>query len=331
MVEQAVSAERVQFDRDGFSIFRNVLEESLLDRLRAASDASLAEQDEQHFAEHVATGSMILVNGAFIERYPVFAEFIAHPAILQALARLGFHDPKFGHGRVISKPPHSPPLFWHEDGRFWDDPVSYTPVPIQAFLMCYLTDTTPENGCLRVIPGSHLKRHALHDLVPETHRDENRKYLFLMCYLTDTTPENGCLRVIPGSHLKRHALHDLVPETHRDENRKYLDPENNPAFAHYDDEMDVPLRAGDFVVGYGSLFHAAHANSSAARRTCLTMWYYPAFPELPERTRATVASVDGCRLSADAIPEIAALLRPLGISYAGDAEPIPTNWVCGLR
>ena len=286
MVEQAVSAERVQFDRDGFSIFRNVLEESLLDRLRAASDASLAEQDEQHFAEHVATGSMILVNGAFIERYPVFAEFIAHPAILQALARLGFHDPKFGHGRVISKPPHGPPLFWHEDGRFWDDPVSYTPVPIQAFLMCYLTDTTPENGCLRVIPGSHLKRHALHDLVPETHRDENRKY---------------------------------------------LDPENNPAFAHYDDEMDVPLRAGDFVVGYGSLFHAAHANSSAARRTCLTMWYYPAFPELPERTRATVASVDGCRLSADAIPEIAALLRPLGISYAGDAEPIPTNWVCGLR
>jgi hypothetical protein len=41
MVEQAVSAERVQFDRDGFSIFRNVLEEALLDRLRAASDASL--------------------------------------------------------------------------------------------------------------------------------------------------------------------------------------------------------------------------------------------------------------------------------------------------
>ena len=286
MVTQTVSAERAQFDRDGFHVFRDVLDEELLDRLREASDASLAEQDEQHFAEQVATGSMILVNGPFIERYPVFAEFVAHPPILRAPARLGFPDPKFGHGRVISKPPHSPPLFWHEDGRFWNDPVSYTALPIQAFLMFYLTDTTPDNGCLRVIPGSHLKRHALHDLVPESH-------------------------------------------TH--ENRQYRNTDGNPAFAHYDDEIDVPLRAGDFVVGYGTLFHAAHANGSDARRTCLTMWYYPAFPDLPERTRATVAAVEhGLRFSPDAAPELGALLRPLEITYDGDAEPIPTNWVCGL-
>ena len=287
MVTQTVSAERAQFDRAGFSIFRNVLDEALIGRLREASDASLAEQDEQHFTEQVATGSMILVNGPFIERYPVFAELIAYPPILQALARLGFRDPKFGHGRVISKPPHSPPLFWHEDGRFWNDPVSYTPVPIQAFLMFYLTDTSPENGCLRVVPGSHLKRHALHDLVPESHTHDNRQY--------------------------RNA-------------------DANPAFAHYEDEIDVPLRAGDFVAGYGTLFHSSHANSSDRRRTCLTMWYYPAFPDLPERTRASVASVEhGLQLSDDAPPEIAALLRPLEISYHGDAEPIATSWVSGLR
>ena len=287
MTTATVSAERARFDRDGFHIFRDVLDAGLLDRLREASDASLAEQDERHFAEQVATGSMILVNGPFIERYPVFAEFIAYPPILQALARLGFHAPKFGHGRVISKPPHSPPLFWHEDGRFWNDPVSYTPVPIQAFLMFYLTDTTPENGCLRVVPGSHLRRHALHDLVPEQHTDENRKYQ------------------APGA---------------------------NPAFARYADEVDVPLRAGDFVVGYGTLFHASHANASGARRTCLTMWYYPAFPDLPERTQATVASVErGNRLPAGAAPELAAALRPFEIDYAGAAEPIALNWVPGLR
>ena len=281
------SPERALFERDGFSIVRGVLDEAFIDRLREASDASLAEQDQQHFAEQVATGSMILVNGPFIERYPVFAEFIAHPGVLQALARLGFRNPKFGHGRVISKPPHSPPLFWHEDGRFWDDPVSYTPVPIQAFLMFYLTDTTPENGCLRVIPGSHLKRHALHDLVPESH------------------------------------THD---------NRLYRNPAGNPAFAHYEDEVDVPLRAGDFVAGYGTVFHAAHGNASDQRRTCLTMWYYPAFPELPERTQASVAAVEhGLQLSDRAPAELAALLRPLEITYNGDAEPIPTSWVSKLR
>lgn len=287
MATATVSSERAQFDRDGFFVFRDVLDAGLLDRLREASDASLAEQDEQHFAEQVTTGSMIMVNGPFIERYPVFAEFVAYPPILRALARLGFPDPRFGHGRVISKPPHSPPLFWHEDGRFWNDPVSYTPIPIQAFLMFYLTDTTPENGCLRVIPGSHLKHHALHDLVPERHTEQNRQY---------------------------------------------RDAAANPAFAHYDDEIDVPLRAGDFVAGYGTLFHASHANASDARRTCLTMWYYPAFPDLPERTQASVAAVEpGLQLSPAAPPELAALLRPLEIRYAGDAAPIEANWVPGLR
>ena len=83
--------------------------------------------------------------------------------MLAALAQLGFAQPKFGHGRIISKPPHSLPLFWHEDGRFGDDPVSYPWQPIQCFLMFYLNDTSAQNGCLRVIPGSHLKRHSLHD------------------------------------------------------------------------------------------------------------------------------------------------------------------------
>ena len=75
------NTERARFDRDGFYIFRNVLDEAFLDRLREASDASLAEQDEQHFAEQVATGSMILVNAPFIERYPVFAELLRPLAI----------------------------------------------------------------------------------------------------------------------------------------------------------------------------------------------------------------------------------------------------------
>ena len=95
--------------------------------------------------------------------------------------------------------------------------------------------------------------------------------------------------MVPGSHLKRHALHDLVPESHTHQNRLYQNTDHNPAFAHYEDEIDVPLRAGDCVAGYGTLFHSSHANDSNSRRTCLTMWYYPAFPDLPERTRASVA------------------------------------------
>ncbi len=40
--------------------------------------------------------------------------------------------------------------------------------------MYYLIDTIPANGCLRLIPGSHLKRHPMHDL-PEAHTEEIHK------------------------------------------------------------------------------------------------------------------------------------------------------------
>ena len=168
----------------------------------------------------------------------------------QALAELGFAQPKFGHGRIISKPVYSPPLFWHEDGRFWDDPVSYTTQPIQCFLMYYLTDTSPENGCLRVIPGSHLKRHPLHD---------------------QTSPR------------------------HTDELRTYANPDNI-AFQRAAGEIDVPVKAGDLVIGFGTLFHAAHANQTDGRRTVLTMWYYPDYVDLPQPTQATVAYFWFCML-----------------------------------
>ena len=76
-------------------------------------------------------------------------------------ANLRKPSPKFWSGFVISKPPHSPPLYWHHDGVLWEHPISYTNQPQQYFLMYYLVDTNVHNGCLRLIPGSHLKRQPL--------------------------------------------------------------------------------------------------------------------------------------------------------------------------
>lgn len=46
----------------------------------------------------------------------------------------------------------------------WDDPRAYSDFSPMIFLMYYLEDTTPENGCLRLLPGTHRSRHILHDL-----------------------------------------------------------------------------------------------------------------------------------------------------------------------
>ena len=42
------------------------------------------------------------------------------------------------------------------------------------FLSYYLSDTSPENGCLKVIPGSHHRRIALHDRLVPAHEQGAR-------------------------------------------------------------------------------------------------------------------------------------------------------------
>ncbi len=192
-------------------MFENILDPEMVDRLRAVTDQVLDAQTEAHFKDHPSTGSMVRV-----DQYPFMAALIAYPKALATLAGLGFDDPKWWSGYIISKPPHSPPLFWHQDGLFWDHPISYTTQPQQWFLMYYLVDTTPENGCLRLIPGSHLNRHPLHDQVSEAHREELR-------HMTNSV---------------------------------------RPAYKLAAGEVDVPVKAGDLVIGDARLLHAAHGNTS---------------------------------------------------------------------
>lgn len=73
---------------------------------------------------------------------------------------------------ILSKPGQGPPLYWHQDYMKWNSPEAATPWPTRIFLSYYLTDTTRENGCLRIIPGSHRKRHQLHDILPVAHGPE---------------------------------------------------------------------------------------------------------------------------------------------------------------
>ena len=68
-------------------------------------------------------------------------------------------------GLFISKPPGGPALFWHQDWWGWRHPISRSERSAQVALFFYLTDTSPENGCLRVIPGSHRRRHPLHEVI----------------------------------------------------------------------------------------------------------------------------------------------------------------------
>ena len=249
-----VEKPKEKYDRliaDGYCVVEDVLKEEMLIRLRAVTDQLLDAQTEDERAAYRSSGSMISVY-----THSLFAELVVYPRALQALETLGFLRPKWSSGYVISKPPKSPPLFWHQDWWGWNDPCSYTALPQQLFLMYYLVDTTPSNGCLRVIKGSHLNRHPLHDILPSAH----------------------------GEALQR------------------VDDANHPAYQHFPGEVDIPVKAGDVVIGDSRVLHASHGNQSDEHRTVITLWYHPFFALLPiphagtYRTAPAASRLVGSRL-----------------------------------
>ena len=84
-------------------------------------------------------------------RSEVLRAFCAHP-VLAGLGRdLIGPDVRLYWEQAVYKQPHSSePVLWHQDN-------GYTFVEPQAYLTCWIavTDATPENGCVVVMPGAH--------------------------------------------------------------------------------------------------------------------------------------------------------------------------------
>jgi hypothetical protein len=158
---------RRQLLEDGYCTFKGVLDTDLLDELRRVTGRLIDGISAADAEKYKYQGTNVPV--AYQD--PVFARLFALPAALRALAALGYERPKFWSAFMLSKPPHGPPLYWHQDWWAWEEPISLRPEPPQVFLMYYLTGTNRENGCLRVIPGTQHRRIDLHDAIREAHTE----------------------------------------------------------------------------------------------------------------------------------------------------------------
>ena len=142
-----------------------------------------------------------------------------------------------------------------------------------------------------------------------------------MYYLVDTERYNGCLRLIPGSHMKRHRLHDALPDAHTDDLRKMENP-NSPIYQDIHEAGDVPVKAGDLVVGDSRLLHSAHGNKSDQRRTVITLWYMTEFDLLPAPLRARICND---KRHDEWTAEVRNPIIDLIPNYCGDAKAVEWN------
>lgn len=218
----------------GFIHRRGLFDDAFMDSLLLRAHATLFRQSAESRDVVKSNGSLI-----HLADNPEYADVIAAPALLQALRDAGATDPRFTGGFLISKPGGGPPLFWHQDWWGWDDETAYRPRAQQLFAMIYLTDTTIENGCLRVIPRSHRLDHLLHHL--------------------DTAHSEGM--------------------------QGYKDP-GNAAYADHPDQVAVPVKAGDVLIGDARLIHGAFANLTDEERPLLTLWFMPHWSSMPAPMRA---------------------------------------------
>ncbi|MBV7329150.1 phytanoyl-CoA dioxygenase family protein [Chloroflexi bacterium TSY] len=167
----------------GYTSIPGVMPQSMVEELCAWSDEIFQRVTVRHKIRY--QGSDIFVNTerrwATMNREPrknhfpdpLAEKIIDLPPQLEVCRQLGLEELKSDDVVIIlSKPGYGPPLYWHQDFMKWNSPEAAAPWPTRIFLSYYLIDTTRENGCLRVIPGSHRKRHELHDILPDAHGEE---------------------------------------------------------------------------------------------------------------------------------------------------------------
>ena len=185
----AIDTAQRQLLVDGYCVVDDAIDDGFLAELQRWSDEWIANTEHPDIWKY--QGSDIKINGerhhskrmSHLPSDPMVDRLIEHPrAILESL-RI---DDLLSGGvfQIICKPPGGPPLYWHQDWGRWDDPVSLSPWTQQVFLNWYLTPTIPENGCLRVIPGSHRCRIDLHSHLVQPHEgggyaiEETNEWMF---------------------------------------------------------------------------------------------------------------------------------------------------------
>ena len=156
-----MSDDDVTFYRDqGYLLCRGVFDQADVEAMRRAIAAILegvegSADDRNHAWSGVNDGerdALVLKGFHNVEYHDAaFTRAVAHPRLVEVLTRLIGPNVQLHHTKMLVKPPEQgAPFPMHQD-------YPYFPHERHSMLAAsvHLDDTDLENGCLRVIPGSH--------------------------------------------------------------------------------------------------------------------------------------------------------------------------------
>lgn len=231
------SDDREKLERQGYCIIPQVFDSAMMDDIRQWCNKGLATVNETHRNQFKAQGSLVDISD-----YPEFSALIAHPAVAEIFQKLDLKNPVLSSGSIISKPYDSPALFWHHDWWGWDHSISYSARIPQVNFMFYLTSTHLENGCLRVIPGTHRNRHPIHE-IPVAYDASLSKVEDPDHLLYQAWPEEVAVEVEPGDVVVKDTR--LLHGTYRNmsgHERTLLSLNFNPDFNNLPLSMQAKIK-----------------------------------------------------------------------------------------
>ena len=161
-VETTVTDEQVAFyNENGYLKFGRIFTERELYRLRDYVDEMIAALPEGSRPEGM--------NVPHFE-HPFLFNYLAHPRVLDVIERFIGPDIVLWASHFISKRSDDGlAVPWHQDGVYWGDRLE----PMHVITMWLAVDESAvENGCMRVIAGSHRRRDLRYEAV------EGEGYLF---------------------------------------------------------------------------------------------------------------------------------------------------------
>jgi len=160
-----MSTLRETYDKQGYLIVRNLLSQSELHELSEAIKSPLIQQAREQNRRPEYGGLSIIHD--IIHLHPSFLKLALLPKLLDVIEDLVGPNIEIQHCKINWKPPEkgAGEVKWHQDFPY----LPHTNHDLCAAFFV-LDKTTPENGCMRVIPGSHK-------LGQLKHVDENGKLL----------------------------------------------------------------------------------------------------------------------------------------------------------